>query len=223
MLNNYDAKLKDLARYLVNFAPAGAEREVNHVHAQLAAGNVPGYFGFEFRPAQDVGCTLYVRVEGPEGRYGNTRIEDAEGNLWYAYQVKCEVSWASWGADNIVTTQRRLALMTEVTRFACEVERAFPEVFHHLSQTKAERDALAINNAKLRVLDAIKKAVVANSKGMKVGQSKSAVVDMDVSSIKEAVIVEHVAAGRSFKYSASVEHGVLTGERGLVYFMRLEV
>ncbi len=217
MLNNYDAKLKDLARYLVNFAPAGAEREINRVHAQLASGELPDYFGFEFRPTQDVGCTLYVRVEGPEGRYGNSRIEDEEGNLWYAYTVKCEVSWASWGADNLVTTQRRLALMTEVTRFACEVEREFSEVFHRLSQTKAERDALAVSNARIRAENEIKRLVISHAKGMKVGNIRSVGIDpkFDTTGVGE-VQVERFEGGRKFKYSASSEC------KGLVYFMRLE-
>ncbi len=222
MLNNYDETLKRLAAFVIENMPAGAERERDRLVYCLANDGLSDYISLEFRPSQDVGCQLYIRAEGPAGRYGNSRIEDAEGNLWYAYMVKCEVSWSSWGASPIEVTQRRLALMTEVTRFACEVERAFSTVFHHLSQTKAERDALAISNAKLRVLDAIKKAVINNSKGMKVGQNRSAVVDMDVAHIKGEVLVERFEAGRNFKYSASVEHGVLTGERGLVYFMRLE-
>lgn len=225
MLNNYDAKLKELARFLVDNAPQGATRETDRLLVSLQEGHeLPDYFSFEFRPTDDVGAQLYVRVESPDGRYSGTRIEDAEGNLWRAYVVKCEVSWASWGADDVTTCQRRLAVMTEVTRFACEVERAFSETFYHLFQTKAERDARALEMIKNRAEAEIRRQVRVSSKGMKVGQTKSVVLDksFDLTGVGE-VIVENEVNGRVFKYSASVEHGRRVGETGLVYFMRLEV
>jgi len=218
MLNNYGETLSALNAFVILNAPAGAERELQRLDVMEPC----DYINLEFRPSQDIGCQLYIRTEGPEGRYGNTRIEDADGNLWYAYRVKCEVSWSSWGASPIEVTQRRLALMTEVTRFACEVERAFPDIFHQLSQTSAERDAQAVRNAKSRAIAAVESAVLANAKGMKVGQTKSVVVGTDVSPVDSEVLVERKEGGRTFKYSASVEHGFRTGERGLVYFMRLE-
>lgn len=211
--NNYDGMLRDLARYLVNFAPSGAAREVNRLHAALTRGDdLSDYFSFEFRPSDDVSCTLYVRAQGPDGKYGNTRIEDEEGNLWYAFVVKCEVSWPTWGADDLQTTQRRLALMTEVTRFACQVEREFAGVFHNLSQTKAERDALAISNAKNRAKAVVERAVLANVKGMKVGQGKVVAVDGDVSQVT-FLDVTRTEGGRTFKYTASVGQCSIAIER----------
>ena len=222
MVNNYDAVLACINAFLIANAPPGAERDLARVKRQLDAGDPSAFIGIEFRPTDDVGAQLYVRVDDPNGRFDSARIMDAEGNRWYAYVVRCEVSWASWGSSDVATCQRRVACMAEVVRFAAEVERAFAGVFHRLDATAAEIEAAKVKAAEERVLEAIKKAVRANSKGMKVGQTKSAVVDMDISSVKGEVIVDNHMSGRAFKYSASVEHGILTGERGLVYFMRLE-
>jgi len=213
MVNNYSATLKDIARFLCNFAPAGAERDVNRLHADLAADSVTPYMSFEFRPTPDVGCSLYVRLEAPEGRGGSKRVEDEEGNLWHSYMVKCEVSWPSWGTDNLETCQRRLALMTEVTRFACEVERAFPETYHDLWQTKAQREEYAVECAKKRAEAKIRQLVKENAKGMKVGQERR--VDGDVPDFAGFVEVERVEAGRVFKYS------VIGTNYGAICFTRM--
>lgn len=223
MLNNYDATLTALTAFLVANAPSGADRDLIHLQDQLERGEAPDYTHLDFRPAHDVGCTLYVRMESPAGKYGSARIMDEEGNRWYAYVVKCEVSWASWGSADVTTSQRRLACMTEVTRFACEVERVFAGVFHRLDATKAEIEAQNAKYKKQAAESAVRDAVLKNAKGVKVGQSMTVVVDSkyDLTNVGE-VLVERKESGRTFKYSASVEHASRTGEVGLVYFMRLE-
>jgi hypothetical protein len=218
MLNNYDETLSALSAFVILNAPAGAERDLQRVDVMEPS----DYINLEFC-GEDTQCQLYLRLEGADGSYCASRVEDADGNTWRAYRLKVEVSWPSWGSGRVEVCQRRLALMTEVLRFACEIERAFPDVYHHLSQTKAERDAQAIVFAKNRAIEAIKAAVIANSKGVKVGQSKSVVVsaNLDLTHVGE-VVVERKDAGRIFKYSVSCEHGRRVGEVGLVYFMRLE-
>lgn len=208
MVNNYRAMLKDLARYLVNFAPAGAEREINRLHALLATGETTNYFALEFRPTQDTGAQLYVNLRGPDGEYGNTRVEDAEGNLWYVYTVQCSVSWASWGSDTVDVCQRRLAVMTQTVRFAADIEREFSGEFYELSQTKAQRDQREIENASRANLVAAKGLVLANVKGMKVGQSKSVACTDSLRSFAE-LEVERSEGGRCFKYIASFGAGMV--------------
>ncbi len=223
MLNNHDETLTTLARFLVDNAPPGADRELARLKADLVAGEIPDYFSLEFRPTSDTGAQLYVRVEGPDGSYHSSRVMDAEGNRWYAYRVKCEISWASWGSASTEVCQRRLAVMTEVTRFACEVERAFPDVFHRLDATAAEIKEQAKAHAKACAVEEIRRQVRALSKGMKVGNTKSFFVGpkFDLADVGE-VQVERTEGGRTFKYNASVEHGRHVGEPGLVYFMRIE-
>lgn len=217
MLNNYDATLTALAAFLVANAPRGADRDLIRLQDQIGRGEVPDYMHLEFKPAQDVGCTLYVRVESPEGKYDRARIMDEAGNRWYAYAVKCEVSWCSWGSGDVVTTQRRLACMTEVTRLACEVERVFSTVFHRLDATADEIKAQEAKYAKDRAVSEIKSLVISHAKGMKVGDTKSVGIrpEFDLTGVGE-VQVERKEGGRTFKYSASPECA------GLVYFMRLE-
>jgi len=125
MVNNYDAVLACINAFLIANAPPGAERDLARVKRQLDAGDPSAFIGIEFRPTDDVGAQLYVRVDDPNGRFDSARIMDAEGNRWYAYVVRCEVSWASWGSSDVATCQRRVACMAEVVRFAAEVERAF--------------------------------------------------------------------------------------------------
>lgn len=223
MLNNYDETLKRLAAFIIENAPAGAARDLARMRQDVAAGYLRDWHGVEFKPTDDVGATLYVRVEGPESKYGSTRIMDAEGNRWYAYVVRCEVTWASWGSADLPTCQRRIACMAEVARFAAEVEREFAGVFHRLDATAAEIAEAKEAAARLAAEAAVKSAVLAASKGMKVGQTKSVVVDAkhDLTKLDE-VLVERKESGRTFKYSASAAHGLRTGEVGLVYFMRLE-
>ena len=204
MLNNYDATVTALAAFLVANAPPGADRDLIRLQDQLGRGEVPDYMHLEFKPARDVGCTLYVRVESPEGRFDRERIMDAEGNRWYAYVVKCEVSWASWGSGDVLTTQRRLACMTEVTRFACDLERVFSTVFHRLDATKAEIEAQDAKYKKQAAEAAVRDAVLKNAKGVKVGQSKSVVVDAkyDMTNVGE-VIVTRQEGGRTCRPSGS--------------------
>jgi hypothetical protein len=215
MLNNYDATLTALAAFLVANAPRGADRDLIRLQDQLGRGEAPDYMHLEFKPAQDVGCTLYVRVESPEGKYDRNRIMDEAGNRWYAYAVKCEVSWASWGSGDVLTTQRRLACMTEVTRLACEVERVFSAVFHRLDATAAEIAEQEAKYKKQAAEQEVKR--LAHAKGMKVGETKSVGIDskFDLKGLGE-VQVERKESGRTFKYSASAECP------NLVYFMRLE-
>lgn len=223
MLNNYEATVTALCVYVLANAPAGAGRDLGDLSHRLTTGNTPDYLHFEFRPSQDVGCTLYVRVESPDGKYDRSRVIDAEGNRWYAYVVKCEVSWSSWGSADVATCQRRLACMTEVTRFACDLERAFSETFHRLDATAAEIAAQNASFAKQNAEAEIKRQVLANAKGMKVGQSKSFCLPptFDLTGV-DKVQVERSEGGRKFKYEADLGFGYHAGEAGLVYFMRLE-
>jgi len=204
MVNNYTAMLKDLARYLVNFAPAGADREINRLHELLATGETTNYFALEFRPTQDTGAQLSVNLRGRDGDYGNTRVEDAEGNLWYVYTVQCNVSWSSWGSDTVDVCQRRLAVMTQTVRFAADIEREFSGEFYELFQTKAELDQQKIKNASRANLSAVEALVLSHVKGMKVGQSKSVGC---TDSIKPwgTLEVRRLEGGRIFKYQASLE------------------
>lgn len=208
MDNNYAATLRSLAAFLVANAPVGAELEVNRLQALLAAGETTNYFALIFRPTQDTGAQLYVNLRGREQAYGGTRVEDEEGNLWYVYTVQCEVSWASWASVTLDVCQRRLAVMTEVTRFAAEVQRAFPDEFYDLVQTKAEREALKADNAARANVAAAKGLVLANVKGMKVGQSKSVACTDSLKSFAE-IEVERSEGGRCFKYIASFDAGMV--------------
>jgi hypothetical protein len=212
MNDNYDAVLLALSTFIVDNAPAGAEREVVRMRANLAEGR-PTYIGFDFRPTdyisldfrptRDTGCQLYVRVESPEGKYDTKRIMDEEGNRWHAYVVKCEVSWASWGSASVETSQRRLAVMTEVTRFACEVERAFADVFYRLDQTVEQIRANEAYQAERRIIQTVTDAVKNNAKGMKVGQQKIVPVPgADFTSVCPIEVERHWD-GRAFKYRAT--------------------
>jgi len=204
MVNNYTAMLKDLARYLVNFAPAGAEREINRLYALQATIDPTNYFALEFRPTQDTGAQLYVNLRGRDGDYGSTRVEDAEGNLWYVYTVQCSVSWATWGSDTVDVCQRRLAVMTQVVRFASDIEREFSGEFYELFQTKAQCDQRKNEYASRANLSAVEALVLSHVKGMKVGQSKSVGC---TDSIKPwgTLEVRRLEGGRIFKYQASLE------------------
>lgn len=204
MVNNYTAMLKDLARYLVNNAPAGAEREINRLRTLLADDETTNYFALEFRPTPDTGAQLYVNLRGRDGDYGNTRDEDAEGNLWYVYTVQCSVSWASWGSDTVDVCQRRLAVMTQMVRFAADIEREFSGEFYELSQTKAQRDQREIENASRANLAAVEALVLSHVKGMKVGQSKSVGCTSNI--VPWGTLeVRRSEGGRTFKYQASLE------------------
>ncbi len=168
MLDNYDSTVRELTEYLIANAPPGAEREVGRLQYTLDNNDLPGYISLEFRPTQDVSCTLYVSL----GKFGGERIDDEEGNTWYKYLITCEVSWPTWGSSDVTTSQRRLAVMTETTRFAAEVQARFGAPLLRLTTTKAQREAahaqVAVHQSNLRVL----KLVSANRKGMRVGQER---------------------------------------------------
>jgi hypothetical protein len=203
MVNNYDDVLLALSNFILTNAPAGGERELARMAFDIERGSRKDFFGIDFRPTDDTSCTLYVRVVSPDGTWCSSRQLDSESNEWSSFKVTCEVSWASFGSGDLVTTQRRLALMTAVTRFACEIERAFPNVFHRMDATASEvqvrKAKLVKDRAKNQVIDLIKK----NAKGMKVGQEK--IVPVFGADFREICPfdVDRVDVGRSFKYRAT--------------------
>lgn len=202
MINDYDAMVRALYSFILGNAPAGAARELARVRENLDAGNLRDWISLEFRPTEDTGANLYVRVESPEGKYGTTRIVDSEGNEWSAWRVRCEVSWASWGSADLDTCQRRVDVMNATIAFARQIEAAFPNVFHSLDATKAQaderRDRLAKERAKAQVIDLVKSC----AKGLKVGQERVvAVANADFQPVCP-LEVEREECGRRFKYRA---------------------
>ena len=132
---------------------------------------------------------------------------DAEGNEWYAYKVRCEVSWASWGSADVSTCQRRLACMTATLRLAADIERTFPDTFHLLSRTAAQiaEDKIRAeeNRAKQRIVDLVKK----NARGLKVGAQRLVPNSVDGGSSfvpVGRVEVDDYYNGKSFKFCAYV-------------------
>lgn len=175
MLDNYDSTIRALSQFLIVNAPAGAEREVARLQATLDAGGVPGFISLEFRPEQDVQASLYISF----GKWGGKHIEDAEGNSWYEYNLTCEVSWPTWGSSDVVTCQRRLALMTAICRFAAEVQAKFNEPLLHLSQTKAQREEAKENTRRSLAMRRVEALVRNNAKGMRVGQERQIEASVD--------------------------------------------
>jgi hypothetical protein len=202
MVNNYNATLRALAAFVLANAPAGAPREMARLQANLDADQVQDYLSLEFRPTEDTGCTLYVRVEAPDGRWTSKRLEDSEGNEWSAYKVRCEVSWSSWGSADTKVCQRRLAVMTEALRFACEVERAFPDVFHSMDATAEEVQLRKAMLIKERAKNRLAELVKSHARGMKVGQEKT--IKLSESLVPSEAEVERSECGRNFKYHAKV-------------------
>jgi hypothetical protein len=202
MVNNYDATIRALATFILTNAPVGAPRDLACLEADLAEGRVQDYICLEFRPTEDTGCTLYVRVAPPDGRWTSKYMEDSEGNQWSAYRVKCDVSWSSWGSADIKVCQRRLAVMTETLRFACEVERAFPDVFHSMDATAEEVQLRKAELVKERAKGRLAELVKSHAKGMKIGQEKT--IKLSESLVPSEADVERSECGRSFKYHAKV-------------------
>ena len=172
MVDNYSETLRALCQFLVANAPAGAERDVKRIIDQLEAGQVPTYVHLEWRRERS-SCQLYVDI----GKFGGQRSVDEEGNTWHTYEVEANVSWPSWGSDNVKVCQERLALMTEVVRLAAEVERVFSGKIHHLTQTKAERDEVTRRLAETAARQRIERLMRANCKGLRVGQERRVEAD----------------------------------------------
>lgn len=202
MVNDYDATVRALYAFVLGNAPAGAARELARMRANLDAGNLGDWISLDFRPTEDTGCTLYVRIEPADGRYSATRLEDSEGNEWSAWRVRCEASWASWGSADLDTCQRRVDVMNATIAFARSIEAAFPNVFHSLDATKAEVDARSEKRIKDRAKSQVTDLVKKHAKGMKVGQEKIVPVPgADFQSVSP-LEVEREECGRRFKYRA---------------------
>lgn len=204
MNDNYVATVRLLLQFLVANAPAGAERELKRLAYMLEQPEpTTTYISMEFRPTDDTSCQMYVRLDGSlRERFSDRRLVDAEGNQWCSFKVKCEVSWPSWGSCDVGLAQRRLALMTEVARFAAEVEAAFPETFHRMYRTAAEvaedKKQAELNHAKNTIAELVRK----NAKGMKVGQTKRIEASLEDFVPVGLVEVERHEAGKTFKYRA---------------------
>lgn len=203
MIDNHDDVVRALYRFIIENAPPGANRELARLNACLDASELHDWVGLDFRPTDDTGCSLYVRIEPPNGRWTSSLVEDSEGNEWTQHKIRCEVSWASWGTADLDTCQRRLDVMNATIAFARSIEAAFPDTFSRLEATKAQvserRERLVKERAKNQVIDLVKK----HAKGMKVGQEKIVPVpDADFQPVCP-VEVEREECGRRFKYRAT--------------------
>lgn len=205
-MDSYNTTLIALAHFLVFNVPAGAERDVDRVRHDLEQGKPRPYFSFEFR-RDNASCTLYVELDNL--RYDV--VEDEEGNHLEEYRVEAKVSWPSWGSDSVTTCQERLALMTEVTRFAAEVERTFPNVVRRLVSTRAQRED---RQTRARV----ERLIRANMKGMREGQERRIEAghgEPDFQPVGEVVVTSIAPDGSERRYTTHV-----TATRAF-YFMRV--
>jgi hypothetical protein len=203
MINDYEAMVRALYSFILGNAPAGAARELARVRENLDAGNLRDWISLEFRPTEDTGANLYVRIESPEGKYGTTRLVDSEGNEWSAWRVRCEVSWASWGTADLDTCQRRVDVMNATIAFARQIEAAFPNVFHSLDATAVEVQLRNAARARERAKAQVTEFVKLHAKGMKVGQEKIVPVpEADFQPVCP-LEVEREECGRRFKYRAT--------------------
>ncbi len=159
-MNDYETTVLALARFVVENAPDGAERDLEVVRWDVDHDKPRPYISLEFRRERS-SAHLYVEFDCLK----HDGYDDEEGNRWHDYNVEAKVSWPSWGSDDVATCQARLALMTEVVRFAAAIQAKFPDVVRKLVSTKAERDA---RQTKARV----ERLIQANCKGMRVGQEK---------------------------------------------------
>lgn len=154
--------------------------------------------------------TLYVKLENAEGRFSYGTVKDDDGNVWAAEVYRTEVNYPCHGSCDVATLQFRLALLTEVARFAAEVERTLAGTWHTLVETASERrtreDQRAKNGAKSRIEGIVK----SNAKGMKVGQTKRIEAWQHAGGKGEdflpigEVEVERHEGGRVLKYRAEV-------------------
>lgn len=168
MLNdNHDATVAALTKFILDNGPEGAERDFLRLREGYTT--FPLYVEFRRNEPCNASCCLSVRLD-PVGPWEGTF--DEEGNRWRRFQVKTEVNWPTYGSSDVVETQHRLALMTEVCRFAAAIQAAFPQEVCHLTQTAADvaerKERAAKERAKQRVVELIK----FNAKGMRVGQER---------------------------------------------------
>jgi len=215
MIDHYEATVRDLYAFIIANAPPGAEREVARAQVELDERQTRDYLSLEFRPSNDTGCHLYVRIEPPDGRWTDSRHVDSEGNEWSSYRVRCDVSWASWGSADLDTCQRRLDVINATMAFARAIEAAFPNVFHRMDATAQEvaerKERHAKKRAKHTVIDLVRK----HAKGLKVGQERFVVAPPEGIMPIGSVEVEREECGRRFKYCATV-----TATQGF-YFTRV--
>lgn len=208
MVDNYNATLRALLAFLVANAPEGAERDVARLQYHLdSTEEAPNYIHLEWR-RPNATATLYIEI----GKFGGKKSVDEEGNTWHEYELTAQVSWPSYGSDDVVTCQARLALMTEIVRLAAEVQRAFAGPIHHLSMTKAEKEERDRHFAEVQAKNRIATLILNNIKGLSVGQQRRIEADgPDFGLVGEVTV--NAANGR--KYTTHV-----TATRAF-YFMRV--
>ncbi len=208
MVDNYSATLLALSAFILANAPPGAERELAAIRYDLdhpGNGRERNYFNLEFRNSENSdSCALYVDVRSDNG------YDDEEGNRWHEYAVQARVSWPSYGSDDVATCQRRLALMALVTRFAAEVQAAFPGTYRHLAATKAQREESARTLKERTSRARVENMIRANSKNLRVGQQRRVEVEGDdilpvgqvtVESPEGRKYTTHVTSTRAFYFT----------------------
>jgi len=194
-MNDYQTTLLSLAQFIVDNAPAGAERDVDVVRYDLEQGKPRPYISLEFR-RENASAHLYVEMDG----LSYDAVEDEEGNHWHEYKVEARVSWPSWGSDSAKVCQPRLALMTEIVRLAAEIERKFPNVVRKLVSTKAQRAERATRAY-------VERHIRANMKGMRVGQERRVEVwadEPDLQPVGQIEVVSTAPDGSERRYTTHV-------------------
>ena len=131
-----------------------------------------GYASVEFRRA-DTSCDLYIRTDS-RNDFTSTRETDADGNEWVTYGLKVEVSYPSHGSAEPATVMARMNLISQVAMLAAEINAEFGgrnEIRKMVCSAAevAERKA-NFEAAELKVK--VRKFVVENNSGMRVGSSR---------------------------------------------------
>lgn len=205
MIDNYSETTRALYEFILANAPKGADYGLDCIKRDLAAepGILHANLYLDFKPSNDTGAALSVRVQRQDPGDGLAMEEDSEGNLWATYRVHCGVSWPSWGTSNLSTCQRRIDVINTVMGFAHLIEGAFPDPFCRLICSKNQRDKRALETLKNQAIDAISDIVRSNCNGMKVGEEKIMPIPGADYTMLEDFDVERWANGRRFKYRAS--------------------
>lgn len=161
MVDNYEASVNALKRFILANHPGMTERSISNVESSNQ------YFSLEFRDGS-MGVSLYIELDG----FSAETFHDEEGNRWRKYGLTVKPSWASYGTVDLEDSVKFARLLVAVNAFAASIQAAFKEPFVRMSATAAEiaesKQKAALDKCRSDVASLMR----ANIKGMKVGQER---------------------------------------------------
>lgn len=149
-IDTYKSTIKNLAAFILGTTVASeiTDHRKRDLARDAEGANRSGHFYLDFAralvPATERG-RHQADVHMTVSMEGHRPVADEEGNLWYEHAIKVEVSWPSYGTEDLVFCKTFMQLLDDVLALGRAIEHEFSapiwQLYMTAEQIAAEKEA----------------------------------------------------------------------------------